>query len=444
MLDDPFGEITIVADRNHPKTQIGQFLADNAVMRGLRRSIIMRPIHKRADSGNALAFIIEIRPVVHFRDDEGCSKASPAANSWFRNEPRLPNRCCRSCDEEGGGLKVRPGAIMSEHRSEPARDAKAAASTTETYFTNILVLNRALSEAGMAHRDSHAKPQTAEEPAAERAILWLGCNVLRTPHLAQLATKVARMLNPNMAVLGGPSHCCGSPMPEKSDRERALARTISHFQAEQVPALVSWCPSCHTNLRKGSDPADWGFDELHVTEFIARHLGRLRFKPRLGARVMLHGHTGTPDCDRDMECCRKLLEAIPGVSLVAEHSDVDLGLHCVPARLAPALGVAGFDNRIGSLLAQAREANAEMLVTIYHSCYREIETRSSANTPLIENYITLLAKALDLPVPANVYRELAHGGRVRLEQLLCEAGARGIDASELERTLKTEFPSMNR
>ena len=45
---------------------------------------------------------------------------------------------------------------------------------------------------------------------------------------------------------------------------------------------------------------------------------------------MLHGHTGAPDRDRDMAYCRRLLNAIPGVAIVAEQADADLGLHCVP------------------------------------------------------------------------------------------------------------------
>ncbi|MGH7782119.1 MAG: hypothetical protein ACREQR_20080 [Candidatus Binataceae bacterium] len=100
-------------------------------------------------------------------------------------------------------------------------------------------------------------------------------------------------------------------------------------------------------------------------------------------------------------------------------------------------------NRVATLLTQARDASAEMLVTIYHSCYREVEKRSGSDAPVIENYITLLAQALDLPVPANVYREIAHGGGARLEQLRCEAGSRGVDGGELESAIKAEFASAN-
>ena len=309
----------------------------------------------------------------------------------------------------------------------------------ETYFKNIIVLNQAFSEEGQQFRDSRALANAGA--ADERAVLWLGCNVLRTPHLAQLATKVMRMLNPELSVLGGPSHCCGSPMTEKSDRERALGRSIGHFQAERAPTLVSWCPSCHTNLRKGSDASSWGFEELHITEFIMRHLGRMRLNPRLSARVMLHGHTGTPDRDKDMEYCRTLLHAIPGITIVAEHSDAALGIHCVPAILAVQIGAETFERKIQELLANVREAGAEMLVTIYHSCYREIEKRRYSDGIAIENYITLLAKALDLEVPVNVYREIAHGGAARIAELACEAELRGVDRGELERAVTAEFPS---
>src|SRR5262249_31351777 len=148
-----------------------------------------------------------------------------------------------------------------------------------------------------------------------------------------------------------------------------------------------WCPSCHTNLRNGSDASTWGFKELHVTEFIASQLDRLTLKPRLTVRVMLHGHTGTPDRDRDMQNCRKLLNAIPGVTIVTEHADAELGLHCVPVLLAPTIGLDDFERKVTALPEIAREAGADTLVTIYHSCYREIEKRLAAEQPMIENYI---------------------------------------------------------
>jgi len=66
--------------------------------------------------------------------------------------------------------------MSDPHRAE--RPEKAGATSVEQYFRNIIVLNQALREEGEAFRDFHA-PTVGAERAKDRAILWLGCNVLR-------------------------------------------------------------------------------------------------------------------------------------------------------------------------------------------------------------------------------------------------------------------------
>lgn len=306
----------------------------------------------------------------------------------------------------------------------------------DAYFRNIIVLNQALAEGGSAFRDSHADLGAD----GERVLFWLGCNVLRTPHLVRLASEVMRLAGLNLSILGGPAHCCGSPYPDAEGRRRSLDRAVSHFRSEGAPTMVSWCPSCHTNLRTGSDSASWGFDELHITEFLANRLDRFQLRIPVPARVFLHGHTGTRDRDKDMEFCRKLLEGVPELTIVGEHRDPDLGIHCVPALLAPRFGAAGVESRFAAVVDAARASGADLLVTIYHSCYRELEKRSPGVG--VENYITFFAKALGLPVPPNVYRELAHGGEEKIAELA--ACATGIERAELEAALRSEFPRPRR
>ena len=330
--------------------------------------------------------------------------------------------------------------------------APDSAQALETYFRNIAVLNQAFSEPGQAFRDSRAPAHPGAE-TQDRAILWLGCNVLRTPHLLQVAASIVRMLNPELSVLGGRSHCCGSPMSDPGDRERALGLAVDGFRKENAATMITWCPACHTNLRNGSDASSWGFEELHITEYLAERLQRLRLQPRISARVLLHGHTGAPDRDKDMRYCRKILETIPGITVIGESSDVELGLHCVPTLLVPKIGAETFERKLQGILSQVREAGADMLVTIYHSCYRELEKRldlpapasdgpaESGLAPLIENYITLLAKALDLPLPANLYREFAHAEPERLVQITSQVQSRVPDPRKLESAVAAEFPS---
>ena len=335
------------------------------------------------------------------------------------------------------------------HGETPESPAQAL----ETYFRNIKILNQAFSEPGQAFGDSHAPLQPGSQ-AQERAILWLGCNVLRTPHLLQLAAKIVQRLNPELSVLGGRAHCCGSPMSDEGDRERALGLTVNGFRKEGAGTLITWCPACHTNLRNGSDPSSWGFEELHITEYLASRLERLKLRPRNSTRILLHGHTGAPDRDKDMRYCRQILEAIPGVAIVGESCDAELGLHCVPTLLAPKIGAEAFELKLEGILRQVREAGADILVTIYHSCYRELEKRlgsssfslsgSPGSGPVIENYITLLAQALDVPVPANLYRELAHADPARLVQITSQLQSGLSGQRKLESVIEAEFPRFRR
>ncbi len=340
-----------------------------------------------------------------------------------------------------------------EVRPSDEKTSKSAAQALETYFRNIKVLNQAFSEPGQAFRDSHAPAQPGS-PAQERAMLWLGCNVLRTPHLLQLAANIVQRLNPELSVLGGRAHCCGSPMADEADRQRALGLAVDGFRKEGAGTLITWCPACHTNLRNGSAPAGWGFEELHITEYLAARLERLKLRPRNSIRILLHGHTGAPDRDKDMRYCRKILEAIPGIAVVGECCDAELGLHCVPTLLAPKIGAQAFERKLQGILREAHAAGADMMVTIYHSCYRELEKRLGALSfsstaspepgPVIENYITLLAQALDVPVPANLYREVAHADPAHLVQITTQLQSRLPGQGKLESVIEAEFPRFGR
>lgn len=308
-----------------------------------------------------------------------------------------------------------------------------SSTSVRDYFRKIVLLNKALSSQRGEFKDSRAMG------GGERATLWLGCNVLRTPHLVQLAVDIMRLVTPNVSVLGGPAHCCGAPDPDPVEKERALARTIGHFQAEEPTTLVSWCPSCHFQLRSRSDEQSWGFGECHISQYLLERLERLKFQHRVPARVLLHGHCGTPDRERDWHCTKQLLSAIPGVTIVGEHVDQELGLHCVPALVTPAIGGTEYQHKLDQIVQLAHDKAATMIVTIYHSCYRELEKRVTPGDPQIENYVIPLALSLGLTIPRNRYREVAHLDTKGRNQFTTMTAERGIDEAELKGALKDEF-----
>ena len=51
------------------------------------------------------------------------------------------------------------------------------------------------------------RPSTPVE--AKEMLLYLGCNVLRTAHLAMTAIQVLKAMGFDFNAAGGPAHCCG-------------------------------------------------------------------------------------------------------------------------------------------------------------------------------------------------------------------------------------------
>jgi Fe-S oxidoreductase len=51
------------------------------------------------------------------------------------------------------------------------------------------------------------RPSAAPEP--KELLLYLGCNVLRTAHLAKTVIQVLRTMGFDFNAAGGPAHCCG-------------------------------------------------------------------------------------------------------------------------------------------------------------------------------------------------------------------------------------------
>src|SRR5262252_9315044 len=63
------------------------------------------------------------------------------------------------------------------------------------------------------------RPSVAPVPKA--LLLSLGCNVLRTAHLAKTVIGVLKAIGFDFNAAGGPPHCCGIVHYNQDDRKRA-------------------------------------------------------------------------------------------------------------------------------------------------------------------------------------------------------------------------------
>ena len=248
------------------------------------------------------------------------------------------------------------------------------------------------------------RPSAAHEP--KDLLLYLGCNVLRTAHLARTVIVVLRAMGFDFNAAGGPAHCCGivhhnqgqRPAPASS---RRTACGICEYGAKQV---LMWCPSCNEHYDEVVGPEQGvHFPYEHVTAFIARHLDRIRFVKAVEKRVAVHYHTGYPQSDADWESTRKILQAIPGHRLVPIPHSAEMGRHCTP-KWIDRMGRPRWRQAIRYSMESAKEAKVDIVATIYHSCHREI-CEEEHNYPFqIVNYISLLGEAMGIEDPDHYKR----------------------------------------
>ena len=300
--------------------------------------------------------------------------------------------------------------------------------------------------------DGPERPWLSTIPAEaehKQYVVWLGCNVLRTVHIVETLNDILRHLGFDYVMLGGPANCCGVQHTRRGDTEsgRKLAwNTFDKFDTFAPERLLFWCPSCDHRLNGlGDDLSELAAQRQHVTEFFVEHLDQFDFKPLPRAlRVALHAHTGTPQQDLDARATRRLLEAIPGVEVVDVPAVAELGFHCADPKMAQ-LPQGQFGQILAESVAAAEGLGVETLVTIYHACHRGLVPVDNADDAVggikVENYVTLLARALGLPehtdrfkhfvrlgLPAAIMAEL----QPRIEQL-------GLSRERVERVVSAQF-----
>jgi Fe-S oxidoreductase len=227
-------------------------------------------------------------------------------------------------------------------------------------------------------------------------VLYLGCNILRTTHLAYEVVGLFQALGVNFVALAGPHFCCGIVHHRAGDIDgatrlsQATAAMFNSFGAKQV---VMWCPTCQLRFEevilKGITPS---FPLIHATAFLAERARQLSFHRSLPARVALHSHVGKSQRELDGSAAVRVLQAVPGVEVVGTLSSPDLDYQCFLPQLIQ-LGPEGFGAIRSDLLRKARELGADTLTTIYHSCHREW-CEVGGTGLVVRNYISIVAEAV--------------------------------------------------
>ncbi|MBX9750228.1 MAG: (Fe-S)-binding protein [Roseococcus sp.] len=225
---------------------------------------------------------------------------------------------------------------------------------------------------------------------------WYGCNMTRHGEIIRLSQRILEAVGVEAAPVGGPGACCGSPKESAPRIAEGMAdRTMEKFAASGTPRVITWCPSCHANLDDFmGQTKEQNFDSQHLCEAI--HEQRARLAPlltqRVAARVFVDRHVGFQGRVPVNDIIPELLGMIPGVEVV-DHpyrapSYMCFGLASVSGALADVQR---------TTLAAMRETGADTLVTIFHSCHREMIGLERDHGIRVVNWVHLLAEGMGLP-----------------------------------------------
>lgn len=105
-------------------------------------------------------------------------------------------------------------------------------------------------------------------------VLYLGCNILRTPDVAADVAAVFRALGLDFIAVAGVQFCCGITWDRAGDV--AKGSTISDLTIDQLGSykagVVYWCPSCDVHFSDvvtGRDAKTVPFDVTDAAAFLA-------------------------------------------------------------------------------------------------------------------------------------------------------------------------------
>ena len=210
---------------------------------------------------------------------------------------------------------------MAQAAQTPREQRRAGVETFRRLHTDVTVQSRMqLDDDGLARLGQRiaAGSAAARDGRAPDFVFYTGCNLLRTPHIAELALDIMDALGVSYQIMGGPTHCCGINQLRTGDVATSgnVAETTLN-KLSQAGRVLTWCASCYVQFTEvvlpAQEPAAPGSRALEMTPFVL-YLGeriddlRPLMRVRVPMRVALHRHPGIPGV---VEAATALLAAVP-------------------------------------------------------------------------------------------------------------------------------------
>jgi Fe-S oxidoreductase len=334
--------------------------------------------------------------------------------------------------------------MSDSNEKKPSSPAKAEPSYAELFGT--------MRTLGDLMRDPENRPWLTTMPKEaphRKYVVWLGCNILRTAHLAEALDDILSHMEVDYSTLGGPSNCCGIVHQRRGDNAVAknmLDQTMKKFDMFKPEQMLNWCPSCDGRLRAAPEEelSDTAKQRISVTQFLASQADRMQFKVARPIKIAIHYHGGFAEQSSDGIYARDLLSRIPGLTVVDMPELENLGRHCNEVAMKH-LGPGGYAAAMNQWATEARGRGATHIVSIYHSCHRHLllaqrDWPEAERMPVV-NYLTVLSEALGLQQRTDKFAKFSTEADVETMMAEVEPNlqANGIKPDQARRALESQF-----
>ena len=191
--------------------------------------------------------------------------------------------------------------------------------------------------------------------------------------MARATTRILKKTGARFGILGSRESCCGESVRKAGNNElfETLAKSnIQAFQEAGVKEVVLTSPHCYVTFKDEYPALGGEFKVVHFTQYLAGLIdqGRLAFQREYPKRVVYHDpcylgrHSGIYDEPR------KVLESIPGLTLLDEMNARENSLCCGGGGGRIWMETKKEERFSDILVEQAVELGAEVLATACPYC----------------------------------------------------------------------------
>src|SRR6266704_3704259 len=245
----------------------------------------------------------------------------PEASRKWAAACMLSGECIKACDYGVNPrflLAMARVAIAKTDNELPDRRRHGVARFRDI-SRDVTVLSRLQLDGEVLERLGRKSASGSAPVEAPDFVVYSGCNVLKTPHIALLALDIMDALGATYQVMGGPTHCCGITQLRAGDVEmsgRMGSSTIEKLSHTKSGQVISWCPSCFVQLTETTLPTlerqagARPFEMTPFLRFLRERLTRLTplLRRQVNMRLALHRHPGIAGV---VEAASSILRATP-------------------------------------------------------------------------------------------------------------------------------------